>query len=93
MEINEKLDTFYQAAIDAATEQSAAMQREYEEWHRASIAEYEQGRQQEQRASGRIAQEQVRKEINRRTSEEMLRLKKEFHEQQELRKGELFELV
>ena len=41
----------------------------------------------------RIAQEQVRKEINRNTSEELLRLKKESHAKREERKEELFVLV
>lgn len=93
MEISEKLGTFSQAAIEAASEQSAAMLQEYEARHAASIAEYERQKQQEQQTRERIAQEQVRKEINRSTSEELLRLKKEHHARQEQRKQELFALV
>lgn len=93
MEINEKLGTFSQAAIDAANEQSAAMLQEYEKTHAASIAEYERQKAQEWKTRVRIAQEQVRKEINRNTSEELLRLKKEYHAKREERKEELFVLV
>lgn len=93
METSEKLGMFYQAAIDAANEQSAVMLQEYETGYQAGVAEYEQQRQKEQQARERIALEQVRKEINRNTSEELLRLKREYHAKQEQRKQELFDLV
>lgn len=93
MEINEKLDIFYRAAIDAANEQSAAMLDKYRARYEKNLAEYQQEKQKEQQTRERIAQERVRKEVNRALSEEMLQLKKEYHKAQEERKEELFVLV
>ncbi len=93
MEINEKLDIFYRAAIDAANEQSAAMLDKYRARYEENLAEYQQGKQKEQQTRERIAQERVRKKVNRALSEEMVQLKKEYHEAQEEKKEELFALV
>lgn len=93
MEINEKLDIFYRAAIGAANEQSTAMLEKYRARYEANLAEYRQEKQKEQQTRERIAQERVRKEVNRTLSEEMVQLKKEYHKAQEEKKAELFALV
>lgn len=93
MEINEKLETFYRAAIDAANGQSEAILQEYQTSYQESLAEYEKEKQAGWQTRERIAQERVRKEVNREISEEMLRLKKEYHSRQEEKKKELFALV
>lgn len=93
MEINEKLDIFYRAAIDAANEQSTAMLDQYRAGYEEKLATYRQEKQKEQQTRERIAQERVRKEVNRALSEETVLLKKEFHKAQEEKKEELFALV
>lgn len=93
MEINEKLDIFYQAAIEAANGQSAAMLDEYRIRYEEDLADYRKTKQEQQRSRERIAQERVRKEANRALSEEMVKLKKEYHRTQEEKKRELFILV
>lgn len=93
MEISEKLDIFYRAAIDAANEQSTAMLDKYRARYETDIAAYRQEKQKEQQTRERIAQERVRKKVNRALSEEMVLLKKEYHKAQEEKKDELFALV
>ncbi len=93
MEINEKLDIFYQAAIDAANGQSADILDQYRVQYEDSLAEYRKNKQEQQQTRERIAQEQVRKEVNRALSEELVLLKKEYHKTQEAKKVELFTLV
>lgn len=93
MEINEKLETFYRAAIEAANGQSEALLQEYRTAYQESLAEYEKEKQAGWQTRERIAKERVRKEVNREISEEMLRLKKEYHSRQEEKKKELFALV
>lgn len=93
MEINEKLDIFYRAAIDAANEQSSALLNKYRARYEKKLADYQQEKEKEKQTRERIAQEQVRKEVNRALSEELLELKKEYHKKQEEKKEELFALV
>ncbi len=93
MEINEKLDIFYRAAIDAANEQSSAMLEQYREGYEEKLAVYQQEKEKEQQTRERIAQEHVRKKVNRALSEETVLLKKEYHKVQEEKIEELFALV
>lgn len=93
MEISEKLDIFYRAAIGAANEQSRVMLDKYQTRYKEKLAEYQRAKQREQQTRERIAQERVRKEVNRTLSEEMTLLKKEYHKAQEIKKEELFALV
>lgn len=93
MEINEKLDIFYRSAIEAANGQSEVILQEYKTAYQDNLAEYERIKQAEQQTGERIAQEKVRKEINRAVSGEIVQLKKEFHRKQEEKKAELFALV
>lgn len=93
MEISEKLDIFYRAAIDAANEQSTAMLEKYRLGYEENLSEYRQEKQREQATRERIVQERVRKEVNRALSEELVSLKKQYHKAQEARKEALFALV
>lgn len=93
MEINEKLDIFYRSAIEAANGQSEVILQEYKTAYQDNLAEYERIKQAEQQTRERIAQERVRKEVNRAVSGEIVQLKKEYHGKQEEKKTELFALV
>lgn len=93
MEINEKLDIFYRAAIEAANEKSGEFLEEQKKAYEQNIAAYEKKKQEELESRVRIAKKQVEKEENRKISEELLQLKKMYHSEQEKRKEELFLLV
>lgn len=93
MEINEKLDIFYQAAIDVANEQSESMLGSYKAVYEEALAEYRSQKEAAWKTRERIAQERVRKEINRSISEELLQVKREYHDKQEVHKEELFARV
>lgn len=93
MEINEKLDIFYRAAIEAANGQSESMRQEYQAAYEKELAEYEKQKQKQQQMRERTVQEQVRKEVNREVSEQMVQIKKEYRSGQEQKEAELFALV
>lgn len=93
MEINEKLDIFYRAAIEAANGQSEEILEDYKAAYRESLTEYEKKKQDGQQTRMRIAEEKVRRELNREVSGQMVRLKKEYHDSQAMRKNELFAMV
>lgn len=93
MEINEKLDIFFRAAIDAANEQSGEMLKEQERVCEESLAEYRKIRQDERQARVRLLEEKVRKEVNRTVSERLLELKREYQGRQQDLRQELFERV
>lgn len=93
MEISEKLDIFYRAAMEVAKEQSEAISEESRNICRETLQEYEDERKKQQKARERIAQERVRKEVNREVSGILLEQKKEYHRVQEQKKEELFALV
>lgn len=93
MEINEKLDIFYRAAIAAADERSQTLLQEYKKTCGDGLLEYEKSRQEQRETAEHIAEEKVKRAINRKVSEEILRLKKEYHRRQEEKKSELFALV
>lgn len=93
MEINEKLDIFYRAAIDAANEQSKSMLGDYKAVYEEALTEYRNQKEAAWKTRERIAQERVRKEVNRAVSEELLQIKKEYHDKQEVHKEELFTRV
>lgn len=93
MEINEKLDIFYRAAIDAANEQSESILLSYKNVYEEALAEYKSQKEEAWKTRERIAQERVRKEVNRSVSEELLQVKKEYHDKQEVYKEKLFAQV
>lgn len=93
MEIKDKIEVFFHAAIDAANEQSKEILEDYKNVYQEGLLEYEKNKQDGQQTRTRIAEAAVRKEVNRTVSEQVLQLKKEYHIRQEERKEELFALV
>lgn len=93
MEINEKLDLFFRATIEAANGKSQEILEEQEKIYQESIAAYEKKKQEQFGTRVRVAENQVEREENRIVSEQILQLKKEYHDKQELWKEELFGLV
>lgn len=93
MEISEKLDIFYRAAMEVAREQGEAISEESRNICQKTLQEYEDERKKQQEARERVAQERVRKEVNREVSGILLEQKKEYHKAQEQKKEELFALV
>ncbi len=93
MEINEKLDIFNRATIQAAEGQSREMLEEQERLYREMLTEYEKRKQEEQQTKTRDAMARVRREINRAVSGQMMEEKKNFHAKQEEQKAELFAMV
>lgn len=93
MKVSEKMDIFYQATIDAANEQAGKMLQEYKETYEDGLEEYEKQRKKAMETGMRMAKERLRKQVNRETSEEILKAKMEYHARQEEKKEELFELV
>lgn len=93
MKNSEKIDVFYQAAIDAANEQAEELLREYQGVYQESLGEYEQKRQKMMEAGLRQEKERLRKAVNREVSEEILKAKMSYHAKQEEKADELFALV
>ena len=93
MEISEKLEIFYQAAIDAALEQSEAIQEECRNVYKDAIDAYEKEKQAGFQTRERKQEEKIRKEVNRDTAQKLMQLKRDYHEKVNLCKMELFALV
>lgn len=93
MEINEKLDIFYRATIEAAEGQSRELLKGQERIYREMLEAYEKKKQEEQQTKTNAAKAGVRREINRAASEQMTEIKKHFHAEQEKRREELFAVV
>lgn len=93
MEISEKLDIFYRAALDVAREQSTAIQEEYRNTYENALTAYEKEKNAGFCTRERIQEEKIRKEVNRATSAQLMQLKKDYHEMEQQRKAELFSLV
>lgn len=93
MEINEKLNIFYDAAIAAAKGQSEKILEADRQYYQEALEEYEKSRQGGQQEQERSTEEKVRKEVNRTVSEQMMLQKKEYHKERQLRKDELFSMV
>lgn len=93
MDINKKLDIFYQAAMEAAEAKSEEMEQSERENCSRRLAEYENVRQQEQNRRFSLAEEKLRREMNRRTAAQLLELKKDYQDSREECRRELFALV
>ena len=86
MEINKKLDIFYEAAIAAAERQSSDILEEQKKLCRESLEEYGKSRQAAEELGGRIAADKIKKEINRSISEPDISLQKGISGQTRIRK-------
>lgn len=93
MEIGEKLDIFYRAAVETAKEQGEAITAESEADCRRQLLDYEEQKKKQQEARERIVAERVRKEVNREVSAILLEQKREYHNVQEQKKEQLFARV
>ncbi len=93
MEINEKLDIFYEAAIAAANKQSEEILEEQKRTYQQAIETYERNQEEEQKLWERNIKVKIKKEANRRISEQMLQQKRIYHAALEEKREELFALV
>lgn len=93
MEINEKLDIFYEAAIAAANKQSEEILEEQKRTYQQAIETYERNKQEEQKLWERAMEAKIKKEANRSISEQMLQQKRIYHAAEEAKKEELFAIV
>lgn len=93
MEIGEKLDIFYRAAVETAKEQAGAIAAESGADCRRQLLDYEEQKKKQQNARERVAAERVRKEVNREVSAILLEQKREYHAAQEQKKEQLFARV
>jgi vacuolar-type H+-ATPase subunit E/Vma4 len=93
MEINEKLEIFYKAAIDAATVQSEGILEEQKEAYQTELSAYEEKKKESWQARQRVLEEKVRKEVNREVSEQLIATKRQYHDAQEEKKEMLFRRV
>lgn len=90
MEIKEKLELFQDAVLQTAGRQSESLLEEYKKSYKESLDAYEEQKSKEQGTSWRIIEAKLRKDSNRRVSEQALLLKKEYHELTEQKKEILF---
>ncbi|MDD6057319.1 MAG: V-type ATP synthase subunit E [Clostridiales bacterium] len=93
MEVKEKLDVFFRAAICAADRQSEEIRSEQERLYLESVEAYEKKKEEEFGTRVRIAKSRMEKEENRAVSEQLLQWKKAYHDRQEEKKDELFAMV
>ena len=84
MEINEKLEVFFGAAIGAANSQSESMLDEQKNIYQSAMEEHEQSCRDALKSSRRIFLEKQKKEVNRRNADQALK---------EQKTEELFEMV
>lgn len=93
MEINEKLEVFYGAAIGAANSQSAAILGEQKNIYQSAMEEHEQSCRAALESSRCIFLEKQKKEVNRQAAEQMMTWKKNYQTRREQKTRELFEIV
>ena len=78
MEINEKLEVFFGAAIGAANSQSESMLDEQKNIYQSAMEEHEQSCRDALKSSRRIFLEKQKKEVNRRNAEQTMAWKKDY---------------
>ena len=93
MEINEKLEVFFGAAIGAANSQSESMLDEQKNIYQSAMEEHEQSCRDALKSSRRIFLEKQKKEVNRRNAEQTMAWKKDYQALKEQKTEELFEMV
>ena len=92
MEINEKLEVFFGAAIGAANSQSESMLDEQKNIYQSAMEEHEQSCRDALKSSRRIFLEKQKKEVNRRNAEQTMAWKKDYQALKEQKTEELFEM-
>lgn len=93
MEISEKLDIFFEAAIEAANKQSAEILEEQKEAYQQAVEDYEKSKLSGRKMRERAMEARVKKEANRRVSEQAMLQKRACHEAVEQKKEALFAMV
>lgn len=93
MEINEKLDIFFEAAIAAANKQSEEILEEQKHTYQQAIEDYEKSKKTGWQARERVIEAKLKKEANRRLSEQATLQKRIYYSVVEQKKKELFALV
>ncbi|MDD6306439.1 MAG: hypothetical protein PUA75_05760 [Clostridiales bacterium] len=93
MEINEKLDIFFEAAIAAANKQSEEILEEQKHTYQQAMEEYEKSKKAGWQARERALEAKLKKEANRRLSEQATLQKRTYYGVVEQKTEELFTLV
>lgn len=93
MEINEKIEIFFEAAIATANKQSEEILEEQKKTYQETLKKYEKSKLAGQNTRIRIAEAKVVKDVNRTVSEQAVLLKKEYHDCAKEKKEELFSIV
>ena len=93
MEINEKLEVFFRAAIGAANSQSESMLDEQKNIYQSAMEEQEQSCREALESSRRIFLEKQKKEVNRQVAAQTMAWKKDYQAQKEQKTEELFDMV
>lgn len=93
VEIREKLDIFYRAAMDAANIQSEAILDEQKQIYQRAMADYEAEKQKDWQEKRRQRETSLKREANRIVQEEIMQQKQAYHSAVEAKKQELFAAV
>lgn len=93
MEITEKLDIFYSSAIDAANKLSSDDMLEYKASMEKQLDEYAAAKKEELYVKYRTESAKMRREVNRRISEELTERKRQLSQRQQEKKDALFDAV
>lgn len=93
VEIREKLDIFYRAAMDAANIQSEAILDEQKQIYQRAMADYEAEKQKDWQEKRRQRETSLKREANRIVQEEIMQQKQAYHSAVEAKKQELFATV
>ena len=93
VEIREKLDIFYRAAMDAANIQSEAILDEQKQIYQRTMADYEAEKQKDWQEKRRQRETSLKREANRIVQEEIMQQKQAYHSAVEEKKQELFAAV
>lgn len=93
MQIKEKLEVFRQSALEVAQQESQQELKEYEENCRQEMERFHKNKQQEIEQVFQIEETKIRREINRKVSEEATRQKRILANFQKEKRQKLFEVV
>lgn len=93
MQIKEKLKVFQESAIEVAQQESRAELEEYKEKYDQELEGFKKNKQQEIETAFQIEKLNIRREMNRKVSAEIIRQKRILDECQQQKKQELFAMV
>lgn len=93
MEIGEKLDIFYKAAMDAANMQSETILEEQKQIYQREIHDYEMEKQRNWKEKKKQRETLLRREANRMIQKEVMQQKQAYYDAAEAKKQEIFAAV